>query len=177
MPIPSWVQSVGGVLLNAVAQSEPVQAVKDGTPRRVADQLGQWFAHLAQNASLNWTAAVLRRRKCEFCDEEALSTCISCSGYVCLAHAHVSHRAELLCDECVDTVLSRVEAKQKSPVSKAFAFFHLTEDATLVEVSAMYKQRSREAHPDQGGSDELMREVNTHHDVLKRHFDKKREVA
>lgn len=174
MPLPPWLNQVGGALFNAVAQSEPVQAVKDGTPRRIADQLGQWFAHLSQNATAHWAPALLRRKSCEFCDAEAISTCIGCGGYVCLAHSHVSHRAELLCDECVDTVLTNVEAKQKSPVAKAFAFFHLTQDASWEEVNGVYRTRSREAHPDRGGSDQTMSEVNTHYDVLKKHFEKRK---
>lgn len=165
---------MGSALFSAVANSEPVQAIKDGTPRRIADQLGQWMAHLSQNATVAWAPSLVRRSTCEFCDVDGISKCIGCKAVVCLAHAHVSHRAELLCDECVGTVLDTVNAKQQSPVVRALSFFHLTTDATFDEVSMVYRNRSKDAHPDRGGSKREMQQVNEHYEVLKKHFEHKK---
>lgn len=172
--IPHWMKNIGNSLLNAAVQSEPVQAVLDGTPRRIADQLGEWFAHLSQNATMQWAPAMVRRRTCDFCDKDSMSCCIACQGNVCLAHAHVSHRAELLCDECVGTVLDAVSAKQQSPSAKAFAFFHLTEHATLGEVTLVYRSRSKDLHPDHRGADRDMKLMNEHYEVLKKYFEHKK---
>lgn len=94
-----------------------------------------------------------------------------------MAHAHVSFRAELLCDECVQVVLktplSRAPAGGGGVVREALAFFHLTPGATLEEVTAVYRARAREAHPDSGGTEAAMKEVGRMYGILKDHYEKR----
>lgn len=155
--------------MDAAANSGPGQAIRDGTPGRVADQLGQWVGHLSRNAAVQWSGAFVGRKACSFCEAEAIATCIGCGDPVCIGHGYVSHRAELLCDECVGNL---VESEPSSPEQAAFLFFHLTKDATLEEVKAAYRLRSQTAHPDRGGTTRAMQETTMHFEVLKQHFER-----
>lgn len=173
--VPDWIKALGQSAFHAVATSNPVQAVHDGTPRRIMDHLGQWFAHLSQNALIEWTPALVRNERCSFCEEGAIGRCMCCKDFTCLGHAHVSHRAELLCDECVGRVLDDGEsARRKTPEQLAFAYFHLTEEATLEEVKASYRVRALRTHPDQGGSDSLFQEASEKLKVLEKYFSRGR---
>lgn len=159
--------------MDAAANSGPGQAIRDGTPGRVADQLGQWMGHLSRNAAVQWGGAFIGRKTCSFCDTEAIGECIGCGDPTCIGHAFVSHRAELFCDECVEEAADRGD---QTPEQEAFAFFHLTKHATFEEVSAAYRLRSKTAHPDRGGDTRLMQQTSHHYSVLKAHFER-REVA
>ena len=164
-----WMKAVGQQALNAVASSSPVQAVHDGTPRRIMDQFGQWVSHLSRNALVEWTPALVRNEMCSFCDEGAIGKCMCCGDFVCLGHAHVSYRAELLCDECVERVLDS-GSRKKTKEQLAFAYFHLTEEATLEEVKAAYRIRVQREHPDRGGSDSAFNETTAALRVLEQYF-------
>lgn len=175
MAAPSWVKALGQTVMEAAAQSGPGQAIRDGTPGRVADQLGQWWAHLSKNAAIHWVSAFVGRQTCSFCEAEAIAACISCGDPTCIGHAFVSHRAELFCDDCVAQAMDG-EGQERTPAQEAFAFFHLTKDASLTEVTAVYRDRSKKAHPDRGGSTREMQMVTRHYSVLQAHFEQ-REVA
>ena len=143
------------------------------TPRRVAEQLGHWSAHLSKNAALSWAPYLLGGEACSFCDEDAVGDCLCCGDPCCLAHAHVSYRGELFCDECVDKAVSR-KPRKKDKVHTAFTYFSLTQSASLEEVNAIYRLRSKTRHPDQGGEEDDMSLLNQHYEVLKEHFQKKK---
>lgn len=173
--IPGWLSALGQSALNAVANSPQAQAVQDGTPRRIMDQLGQWFGHLGQAALVEWSPSLVRNELCCFCDDGAIGRCMSCGDFTCLGHAHVSYRAELLCDECVGRVLEGSEnAKHKTPEQLAFAYFNLTDTATLDEVKAVYRLRVQKAHPDKGGTDEEFNEATRAFRVLEEHYAKRK---
>lgn len=140
-------------------------------PRRAADQLGQWAAHLSRSALESWGPYLLSGEICAFCSENALSDCVVCNDPVCLAHSHASFRGELICDECVERAQGK--SKKRTKTQQAFDYFHLSSTATMDEVTAIYRQRSKSAHPDQGGLGTSMTELNTHYFVLKQHFERK----
>lgn len=164
--VPHWLKSLSGGLLSALEK----EAIPDpGTPRRVADQFGQWTAHLSKNAIAHWTPYLLRSNQCEFCDEDALSDCVACGDPCCLGHSHVSHRGEMVCDECVGKLLG--QTKKRSKLDLAFEYFNLTRAASLDEVTAIYRVRSKQEHPDSGGRD--MSKLNQHYHLLKDHLQKR----
>lgn len=167
--IPAWMQALGQGVLQAVVNSPQAQAVQDGTPRRIRDQIGQWMGHLGQNAMLVWAPALVRNELCSFCDEDAISKCVACGDFVCLGHSFASHRAELLCDECVSNVLPEGRVPETAE-QRAFKFFNLSEQATLEEVKAVYRVRVQKAHPDRGGDDRLFNETTAALRVLEEHF-------
>lgn len=166
MAVPHWLKSLSGGLLSALEK----EAIPDpGTPRRVANQLGQWATHLSKSAVSHWTPYLLRGEQCSFCDADALDACISCKDPCCLGHAHVSYRGELICDECVEKAIGRT--KKRSKLEQAFDYFNLTPTASLEEVTAVYRTRSKQEHPDKGGDD--MSRLNQFYHVLKEHLQKR----
>lgn len=165
--IPAWLKSLSGGLLTALENERmPDQA----TPRRVADQFGQWSAHLVRHAGVRWAPYLLRAEICSFCDADALAACISCGDPCCLGHAYVSHRGELLCDECVE--MSITKRRKRSQIELAFSYFNLTSSATFEEVTAVYRLRSKNEHPDAGGRGD-MTVLNQKYHQLKEHFSRK----
>lgn len=168
MAVPAWAQALTETLFQAASNPAGRQNL---APRRIAEQLGQWFGHLSRNAALHWTPTLAGGHLCSFCDESAMGTCTVCQDPCCLAHAHVSHRAELVCDECIDRLLGR-QAK-RGPEKQAFDFFNLTSQARWEDVQAVYKARIRLAHPDVGGSDAETVKVNRFYVVLKEHYQRK----
>lgn len=168
--VPHWLKSLSGGLLSALEK----EAIPDpGTPRRVAEQFGQWAAHLSKNAAAHWAPYLLRSNQCEFCDEDALGDCVACQGPCCLGHSHVSHRGELVCDECIGKLLG--QSKKKGKVEQAFEFFNMTSGASLDEVTAVYRIRSKQEHPDAGGDN--MSKLNQYYHLLKDHLQKKKKRA
>jgi hypothetical protein len=94
-----------------------------------------------------------------------------CEDFTCLGHAHVSFRAELVCDECVGSLLNEEEsARRKSPEQLAFAYFNLTDSATLEEVKAVYRIRAQKAHPDRGGTEKEFNEATQAFRLLEEYF-------
>lgn len=162
--LPQWARALASGLLTSV-QNERLPDLD--TPRRASEQLGHWAAHLSRSVIHTWGPYLLTGQPCSFeCYDDALGDCIVCSDPVCLAHAHVSHRGELLCDECVDKSIGK--SKKQTKEQRAFEYFNLTSVATFEEVNAVYRVRSKHAHPDQGG--QSMTELNVHYDVLKDYF-------
>lgn len=171
--VPSWVQALGGSLFNVMRQNVS-EVVDTKTPRKLLDQLGQWIGHLSQNAAIEWVPSVLRNEQCYFCSDIAMSRCCVCNLPCCLGHAHVSFRAELVCDGCLGKLLGDgpIEKAPKTPETEAFEYFNLLPSATFEEVNAVYKARAKEHHPDKGGSPQEMAKAGQHLLVLKRYFDK-----
>jgi hypothetical protein len=141
------------------------------------DQLGQWIGHLSQNAAVEWAPNLLQNRNCEFCSDIAMSGCFVCGAPCCLGHGHVSFRAEIVCERCVSKLVGeemlRDSDENKTPEQRAFKYFNLTDTATWEEVNAIFRARSKTAHPDKGGQTGEMAQASQHLMVLKRYFDKK----
>lgn len=83
----------------------------------------------------------------------------------------MSYRGELLCDECVGNVIEK--QRNKSNVELAYEHFNLTSGASLEEVNAIYKMRSRKKHPDQGGDNDGMSCLNQNYELLKEHLQRR----
>lgn len=169
---PNWMNALGTTVLQMASNTPAAQAIQDGAPRRVLDQLGSWFGHLSQQAMIHWSTSMLSGVRCSFCDEDALGKCIACGDPCCLGHSHVSYRAELLCDECVGSLLQKT-SREKGPVEVALEYFRLTREASLEDLKAMYRHRSKSIHPDRGGTDREMSTLNQHYRVLTEHFERR----
>jgi hypothetical protein len=174
---PNFAQAVAGALYNVVQNGG---APDLEAPRRVVQQLGEWGSHLSQNAAAQWGASLLAGQDCSFedCEQDALGLCIGCRDPVCLAHAMVSFRADLICDECVAKLVQprarnrRSAAGSESPDRVAFRYFCVTPEASWSDIQAIYRRRMQEIHPDHGGSTESAQELNHHFGVLKRFFER-----
>jgi len=131
-----------------------------GAPKRVVVQLGQWFGHLAKNAAIKWTPALAESASCSFCDEDAVTNCIVCGDPCCIAHAHISHRAEAICDECVEKAVQKSGKKKKKSrreprnsqgdlsIRQAYAVLGLSTNASWQEIQEAYKYMAVANHPD-----------------------------
>lgn len=162
-------------------------------PRRVADQLGQWLGHLSRNAAIHWSPNIADPEQCSFCDSDAVTDCIACGDACCVAHAHISHRAEAICDECVQKLLSQSEKKRRrqrrqrphaaSPprdahadVAQAFVILGVQPGAPWETVQMAYKAAAVANHPDrfQGVQREQaevrLKTINAAFNVLKSHY-------
>ena len=133
-------------------------------PKRMANQVGQWVAHLSRNAALHWAPNLADPDICAFCEEDAIADCMACGDPSCIAHAHISHRAELICDECVGKLMEarakkprrkRRENPAKSPrqqvppeVLQALAMLGIAPEATWEEINTAYREAVRVNHPD-----------------------------
>jgi hypothetical protein len=168
-----------------------------GAPRRVMDQLGQWMGHLSRNATIHWGPSLIDPVDCSFCDEDAVTDCIVCGDAVCLAHSHISHRAEAICDECVEFASRAKEKKEKkhkkqrrraapppgnasdSQVAQALAILGLSPGASWEDVQGAYRAAARANHPDrfQGTQREQaegrLKNINAAFNVLKAHYSKR----
>lgn len=81
------------------------------------DQARQFTAHLLRNGALRWQQNMLADHGCEMdgCESMAVDRCIACGAWVCLAHAHVSHRGSVLCDQCCLDQLTAKRVDQARP--------------------------------------------------------------
>jgi hypothetical protein len=165
-------------------------------PVRVAEQLGQWVTHFSKNAAASWVPAILNPCMCSFCDEDAVTDCIACKDPICMAHGHISFRAEGLCDECVEKAVSAHGPKQKktrtgtrekpsrrpsvsSDLANAFATLGVASSATWPEVQAAYKALALANHPDRfpegtkkREAENVLRSCNAAFSLLKTHFER-----
>ncbi len=157
-------------------------------PRRVADQVGQWIGHLSKNAAINWAPNLVDPDLCTFCEQDAISDCIACGDPVCIAHAHISHRAQVVCDECIAKLLANSGKKPRRKrsavpkldpeVLKAFQILGVPTSADWDEVNAAYRAAAVANHPDkfQGakkvGAETRMKNINAAFAVLKEHYQK-----
>jgi hypothetical protein len=163
-------------------------------PERIGSQLSSWVGHFVNNASLHWSKALIDNQVCDFCRQDALSECISCGARVCLQHAHVSYRAEAVCDECVESLLesrqeerkarrqyNRRQEKAQAPktevspeVKEAFKKLGLKFGAPWDEVRIAYKGLSLKYHPDtnkRASAQSKMVEINQAYSVLKNYYE------
>ena len=180
-----WVQAAGKIF-TSYEQGQ----VDTGAPRRVVDQLGQWFGHLARNAAINWSPNVADPVTCSFCEEDAVTDCMVCEDACCVAHAHISHRAEAICDECVNKVMEKKGKKRKKrrqeqaprnaglTPEQACMILGVQPGASWEEVQQAYKAAAVANHPDrfQGAqraqAESRLVNINAAMQVLKKYYTK-----
>jgi hypothetical protein len=137
---------------------------------RLSQHVGVWFSHLSENAAKHWLPNAIDIHECDFCNADAMTHCIACKARVCLAHAHVSYRAEAVCDECVQVLLKQTsprEHKEAPPpkrkrraarekqtpqtppaVEAARKVLGVDPSTTWDEIKSTYRHQAREVHPD-----------------------------
>lgn len=167
-------------------------------PRRVADQVGQWIAHLSKNAAIQWGPRLVDPDLCTFCDQDAVTDCLVCGDACCMAHAHVSHRADGICDECVQAAITqrakgrraRRKRREAAPepqqssnsipfeVLQAFSMLGISPTATWQEVNDAYRAAAVANHPDRtppahrATAENRMKGINAAFNTLKMYYQK-----
>jgi hypothetical protein len=139
--------------------------IDTGAPKRFTDQMSQWVGHFSRSAIESWVPNLMDPVLCSFCEEDAVTDCIVCGEPACMAHAHISHRAEIICDECVAEALKtrgkkpRRKRREQAPqqqrqpgippaVIAAFQTLGVTPEASFDEVAAAFKSAAVANHPD-----------------------------
>lgn len=160
-------------------------------PKRVADQVGQWIGHLSRNAAINWAPNLADPDVCTFCEQDAIADCIACGDPTCIAHAHISHRAQVICDECVAKLLANSgrkprrkrssmpkEPKLPPEILQAFSVIGVPPTSDWDAVNAAYRAAAVANHPDRfqgihkAKAEAQMKNINAAFAALKEHFQK-----
>lgn len=164
-------------------------------PRREAlNQLRQFGTHFARNALGKWRDD-LGRQRCVMggCEGEAVLLCMACLKPVCLAHIHMSHRAEGICDQCVRQVLQahgrpcgapgwggQTRAPGELEIRQALRKLGLTKSATLEEIHKAHRKLAAQFHPDRGTTDQeraeleaKAKDINAAYEMLRTSYERK----
>jgi hypothetical protein len=134
--------------------------VMAGPKRKIIDQLGQFATFFAGAAHEKWPNVVLTAPGCVMsgCGAEAVVNCMACGKSVCLAHVHVSHRADGICDQCVRDVMAMKGSAQQRPgagrgpsgaeILAAYRKLGLKQGASWVEIQRAHRKMAAKHHPD-----------------------------
>lgn len=155
--------------------------------RHIGEQLLQFMGHLQRNVMPWFVNVIPDPCSMDGCNGRAVLFCMACKKPVCLAHAHISHRGEGVCDECVASLLPAEDRarrqQQASPrateddkVRWAFRIFQLKHTATEREINLRFRKLAAENHPDRAKTDkqrkraeEKMSRITEAYHVLKKH--------
>jgi DnaJ-class molecular chaperone len=85
--------------------------------------------------------------------------CLSCGEPMCLAHLHINHEAEGVCDECVASLLpeetrsrrqqqASPHADEEAKLRWAYRRLKLKRNATEKEIRLRFRKLMAESHPD-----------------------------
>jgi hypothetical protein len=160
--------------------------------RHVADQLVQFMGHL-QRGVMPWFVRIVPD-PCvmDGCPAQAVIYCMACKNPICLAHAHVSHRGEGICDDCVAQLMGeegRQRQQRQAPadaqkIAWAYRIMKLKRSATLKEVNQQFRKLMAENHPDRAKTEPQRQrkqkrsaEISEAFHVLKRHLESRKEAA
>jgi hypothetical protein len=155
--------------------------------RHIADQMMQFMGHLQRNVMPWFVNVIPDPCVMQGCEARAVVFCMACKKPVCLAHVHVSHRGEGVCDECVASLLpaeDRARRRQQAPpratdddkVRWAFRIFQLKHSATEREINLRFRKLAAENHPDRAKTEkqrkrleEKMAKITEAYHVLKKY--------
>lgn len=176
--------SIGSIASMFVAGLEAATAPH----QKVIRQLGEWASHFSKSALDRWTQQDMAGTPCvmDGCDGDAVLYCMCCGAPVCLAHAHLSFRAEGICDQCVSDAMA---AKQRGPqqrgpsaedIRSAFRSLGLKQNASWAKVQRAHRELAAKFHPDRARSDEdrlvmeaRSKQINAAFDTLRRHYERR----
>lgn len=192
----NWFQELLGSFASATAN----QTFDSSAPAQVKDQLFQWFGYLSANALRKFSPNLIDPELCEACPQVSVGDCIVCGARCCLAHAHISHRADLVCDECVRALLGTKEKEKQvraqerahrkaqrqtsSPgadadLISALKLLGLKRGAPWSEIHTTYRRLSLEYHPDRAKTEKArlkseakLKELNAAYALLKAYYEK-----
>lgn len=139
--------------------------------RHVADQMLQFMGHLQRNVMPWFVNVIPDPCVMQGCGAQAVVFCMACKKPVCLAHVHVSHRGEGVCDDCVASLLpeetrsrrqqrASPRADEEAKLRWAYKLMKLKRNATEREITLRFRKLMAENHPDHAKTDR-QREIRT----------------
>lgn len=166
-----------------------------GPQKRAVQQVTEFFSHFSRNAVERFAPLLMQPRRCSMqgCSSEAVAECMGCGLPSCMAHLHVSHRAEGICDQCVRDLLelkgtaARPAAGRQpdaTEVARALRTLGLRRGASWSEVQRAHRLAAAENHPDRArtaarrkASEEKSKRINAAFEVLRRHYEQQSRPA
>jgi DnaJ-domain-containing protein 1 len=160
-----------------------------GPQKRIIDQLSQFATHFTRSALERWPGQTLQEAACvmQDCGGEAVLRCLACGQPVCLAHIHVSHRAEGVCDQCVRDLVHMKGAEApragRAPtateIRKALKTLGLRSGASWQQIQRAHRKLAAQYHPDRAPSDtargmleDRVKRINVAFEVLRVHHER-----
>jgi hypothetical protein len=161
-----------------------------GPQKRAFDQVTEFFSHFMHSAVDRFGPMLAKPTRCSMagCQAEAVTQCMGCGEPACMAHLHVSHRAEGVCDQCVRDLLETKGRQYRPPnareasaqeVRKALRLLGLRLGATWTEVQRAHRRTAAESHPDRARTpaqrrkaEDKSKRINAAFDVLRRHYER-----
>jgi hypothetical protein len=138
-----------------------MQGLQQATARQrhVADQMLQFMGHLQRNVMPWFVNVIPDPCVMQGCHAQAVVFCLSCKKPVCLAHVHLSHRGEGVCDDCVASLLPAEDRSRRqqqaaprtdedAKVRWALRVMKLKRSATEREITLRFRKLMAENHPD-----------------------------
>lgn len=146
-----------------------------------------FLLNLSSSATLKWGSFLLNDYPCvkRGCPESAVGYCAGCGRTVCLAHAAVSMRGDVVCLKCVTDLhgdgpspknASSKRRKQRATsgdtdVDACLRVLGITPsddwDERWEEIKARYRELARLKHPDRGGDTEAFARINDAFETLR----------
>jgi hypothetical protein len=176
-----------GSVLSAFMQGVDTVA---GPQKRVIQQVTEFFGHFSRSAVERFSPMLARPTRCSMagCQAEAVAQCMGCGDPACMAHLHVSHRAEGVCDQCVRDLME-LKGKQCRPpsgrdataqeVRKALRTLGVRSGATWAEVQRAHRRAAAENHPDRvrthaqkRKAEDKSKRINAAFELLRRHYER-----
>jgi len=185
-------RSPWGGVLTAVLQGLDEAA---GPQKRAVQQVSEFFSHFSRAAFEKFGAMLEHPRRCSMsgCQAEAVVLCMGCGEAACMAHLHVSHRAEGLCDQCVRDLLELKGREPRRPASKspsssdvkqARQTLGVRSGASWNEVQRAHRRAAAEHHPDRArtpsqrrAAEKKSKRINSAFEVLRRHYEQRERAA
>jgi hypothetical protein len=176
-----------GSVLSAFMQGVETVA---GPQKRAVQQVTEFFSHFSRNAVERFSPMLERPTRCSMagCQAEAVSQCVGCGEAACMAHLHVSHRAEGVCEQCVRDLLELKGREHRPPtgreasaqeVRKALRTLGLRNGCTWAEVQRAHRRAAAENHPDRARTpaqrrkaEDKCKRINSSFEVLRRHYER-----
>jgi hypothetical protein len=159
--------------------------------RQALEQLGQFISHFASAAAQRFVPLLEQPCVCSMrgCRANAVLHCLGCGEPACLAHLHLSHRAEGLCDQCVRELLrGRPRAVPRRTVAgpsqlelrQARQVLGVRAGASWEEIRLAHRRRAAKFHPDRARTaaqrqqlELKCRKINQAFDVLRAEYERR----
>ena len=196
----NWFQELIGSFASAASN----QTFSSAAPAQVQDQLMRWLGYLSVNAVKNFAPNAIDPEPCEFCPSSgpqiSLGDCMVCGAKCCLAHSHISYRAEMVCDECIREMLgtkedekaarrterarAKAQRQTKAPnadeqLVAALKTLECKRGAPWEDIHMSYKRLTLKHHPDRAKSEatrakaeEKLKTINSAYALLKKYYEK-----
>lgn len=147
--------------------------------RHLMEQVRVFGQHLGTNLLRRWPQNILQPRRCTMdnCEAIGVAPCRVCGEWTCLAHSHVSHTGDIVCNQCVrDMIEQRAKERRASSggdawqgapkkgggrmtPAQAFRVLDIKPGVSWDEVKKAWRKKAAQNHPDHEQDDKKRAKV------------------